>query len=51
MDTKGITQKLMVDLTLYIMGKYNKDLLDLIKRLRDVTKNDFIELPEQVITE
>jgi len=51
MDTKGTTQKLMVDLTLYLLGKYNKDFIDLKKRLRDVTKNDFIELPQPVITE
>jgi len=49
MDTKSKTQTLMVDLTLYILGKYTKDIEILKKSLRDVTKNDNIDLPTMLI--
>lgn len=45
MDTKTKTQTLMVDLTLYVLGKYTKDIDILKKSLKEVTKNDDIELP------
>ena len=49
MDTKPKTQTLMVDLTLYVLGKYKKDIESLQKSLREVTKNDKIELPMQLL--
>ena len=49
MDTKSKTQTLMVDLTLYILGKYTKDIEILKKNLIDVTKNDNINLPTMLI--
>lgn len=49
MDTKAKTQTLMVDLTLYILGKYTNDREALQKSLIDVTKNDNIQLPEVLI--
>ncbi|GHT34358.1 hypothetical protein FACS189434_10380 [Bacteroidia bacterium] len=48
MDVKSGSQTLMVDLTLYLLGKYAKDATDLQRRLRDITKNDNIELPQKV---
>ena len=39
----------MVDLTLYVLGKYKKDIESLQKSLREVTKNDNIELPMQLL--
>jgi DNA sulfur modification protein DndB len=50
MDVKGGSQTLMVDLTLYLLRKYRKDTDDLLRRLRDITKNDNIELPNQLST-
>lgn len=49
MDTKSKTQTLMVDLTFYILGKYNGEIEVLKKSLQDVTKNDDIELPMALI--
>lgn len=50
MDTKTKTQNLMFDLTLFLLGKYSKDINVLHKRLIDVTKNDNIELPKPIIS-
>jgi len=49
MDTKSKTQTLMVELTLYVLGKYSKDVDVLRRSLQDVTKNDDIELPIALI--
>jgi DNA sulfur modification protein DndB len=51
MDVKSGSQTLMVDLTLYLLRKYNKDTDDLLRRLRDITKNDYIELPNPINTD
>jgi DNA sulfur modification protein DndB len=51
MDVKSGSQTLMVDLTLYLLGKYNKDIDDLLRRLKDITKNDNIELPAKINTD
>ncbi len=50
MDTKSATQTLMVDITLYLLGRYNKSASDLESRLSAVTKQDSIELPKQLVT-
>ena len=49
MDTKGKTQNLMFDLSLYLLGQYRKDIKVLHNSLIDVTKNDYIQLPNPVI--
>jgi DNA sulfur modification protein DndB len=49
MDTKGKTQNLMFDLSLYLLGQYKKDIKVLHNSLIDVTKNDYIQLPKPVI--
>jgi len=46
MDVKSGSQSLMVDLTLYLLGKYNKSTDALHNKLKDVTKNDDIQLPD-----
>jgi DNA sulfur modification protein DndB len=46
MDVKSGSQSLMVDLTLYMSGKYNENIDALHKKLKDVTKNDNVQLPD-----
>ncbi len=49
MDVKSGTQTLMVDLSVYLLNKYSGNNQELLKRLRDITKNDNIELPEIIL--
>lgn len=49
MDVKGSTQTLMVDLSIYLLNKYTGSTYELLKRLRDITKNDYIELPSKLV--
>jgi len=46
MDVKGKNQLLIVDLSIYLLGKYNKNVNDLLRRLKEATKNDDIQLPD-----
>jgi|GEM_PF-5994383 len=46
MDAKEINQLLIVDLSIYLLRKYRKSTRNLLKRLRDATKNDHIQLPD-----